>query len=51
MSQSTVVSLLWLAVTAAHFGYMVGSDDLERYQSSRQIEQTNQQKTGDTKQK
>jgi hypothetical protein len=49
MSQSTVVSLLWLAVTAAHFGYVVGQDDRERSQSSQQIEQTSQQKQGGNK--
>jgi hypothetical protein len=51
MSQSTVVSLLWLAVTAAHVGYIVGQDDRERAQSSQQIEQTSPQKEGDAQQK
>jgi hypothetical protein len=51
MSQSTVVSLLWLAVTATHVGYIVGQDDRERAQSSQQIEQTSQQKEGNAKQK
>jgi hypothetical protein len=51
MSQSTVVSLIWLAIIAAMFGYMVGQDDRERYQSSQQIEQTSQQKEGDAQQK
>ena len=51
MSQSTVVYLVLLAILASMFGYIVGNDDRERSQSSQQIEQTNQQKTGDTKEK
>jgi hypothetical protein len=51
MSQSTLVSLLGLAVTAAMVGYMVGQDDRERAQSSPQIEQKSPQKEGDAQQK
>lgn len=51
MSQSTLVSLLGLAVIAAMFGYMVGRDDRERSRSSQQIEQTSPQKKGDPQQK
>lgn len=49
MGQSTMVSLMVLAVVTFMTGYSIGQDDRERSQSSQRIEQTNQQKTGDTK--
>jgi hypothetical protein len=53
MSQSTVISLILLAIISAWVGYMVGQDDRdrERCQSSQQIVQTSQHQEGDIKQK
>jgi hypothetical protein len=51
MGQSTMVSLMVLAVVTFMTGYLIGQDDRERSQSSQRIEQTDRQKTGDTKQR
>jgi hypothetical protein len=46
MSQSTIVSLMMLAVVAFMAGYLIGQDDRERSKSSQQVEQTIQKRQG-----